>query len=48
MPKSSQKNHWTLAATLIFATGGIVGWPLLYLAPALRFVFEKLFTYGAV
>lgn len=45
-PNSSQNNRRTLATTLIFATGGIVGWPF-SLALALPFVFEELFIYGA-
>ena len=45
-PTSSQNNRRTLATTLIFATGGIVGWPFA-LALALPFVFEELFIYGA-
>ena len=45
-PNSSQNSHRTLAATLVFASGGIVGWPFA-LALALPFVFEELFTYGA-
>lgn len=45
-PNSSQNNRRTLATTLIFATGGIVGWPFA-LALALPFVFEELFIYGA-
>ena len=44
-PNSSQNNRRTLAATLIFATGGVVGWPFA-LALALPFVFEELFIYG--
>ena len=45
-PNSSQNKHRTLAATLVFALGGIVGWPFA-LALALPFVFEELFIYGA-
>ena len=45
-PNSSQNNRRTLAATLIFATGGIVGWPFA-ITLALPFVFEELFIYGA-
>jgi len=45
-PNSLQNNHRTLATTLIFATGGIVGWPFA-LALALPFVFEELFIYVA-
>lgn len=44
-PSSSQNSHRTLATTLIFASGGIVGWPFA-LALALPFVFEELFVYG--
>ena len=40
--KSLQNNHRTLAATLVFASGGIVGWHFA-LALALPFVF----IYGA-
>ena len=44
--KILQNNHRTLAATHVFASGGIVGLPLaLALAP---FVFEELFIYSAV
>lgn len=45
-PSSSQNNNRTLVTTLIFASGGIVGWPFA-LALALPFVFEELFVYGA-
>lgn len=45
-PSSSSNNHRTLAATLLFATGAIVGWPFA-LALAIPFVFEELFVYGA-
>ena len=45
-PNSSQNNHRTLAATHVFVSGGIVGWPFA-LALALPFVFEELFIYGA-
>ena len=44
--KILQNNHRTLAATHVFALGGIVGLPFaLALAP---FVFEELFIYSAV
>src|SRR6266545_1471791 len=45
-PSSSSNKHRTLAATLLFATGAIVGWPFA-LALAIPFVFEELFVYGA-
>jgi len=45
-PSSSSNKHRTLAATLLFATGAIVGWPFA-LALAIPFVFEELFIYGA-
>jgi len=41
----SQSNRRTLLATLLFATGGIVGWPFA-LALAIPFVFEELFVFG--
>ena len=44
-PSSSQNNRRTLATTLIFALGGIVGWPFA-LALAFPFIFEDLFVYG--
>ena len=44
-PSNSQNNRRTLATTLIFASGGIVGWPFA-LALALPFVLEELFVYG--
>ena len=44
-PSNSQNKLRTLATTLIFALGGIVGWPFA-LALALPFVFEELFIHG--
>ncbi|KAF8971754.1 glycosyltransferase family 22 protein [Flammula alnicola] len=45
-PTSTKNSRRTLAATLLFATGAIVGWPFA-LALAIPFVFEELFVYGA-
>ncbi|KAI0068066.1 asparagine-linked glycosylation 9 protein isoform a [Artomyces pyxidatus] len=45
VPPSSRDNKRTLKATLLFATGAIVGWPFA-LALAIPFVFEELFIYG--
>ncbi|KAF8167320.1 glycosyltransferase family 22 protein [Crassisporium funariophilum] len=45
-PTTSKDSRRTLAATLLFATGGIVGWPFA-LALAIPFIFEELFVYGA-
>nr|KAF8634960.1 hypothetical protein AX15_000686 [Amanita polypyramis BW_CC] len=45
-PSSMANNRRTLAATLFFAIGGIVGWPFA-LALALPFIFEELFVFGA-
>ncbi|EGN93107.1 glycosyltransferase family 22 protein [Serpula lacrymans var. lacrymans S7.3] len=45
-PASIKNNRRTLFATLLFATGAIVGWPFA-LALAIPFVFEELFIYGA-
>ncbi|KAJ7170207.1 glycosyltransferase family 22 protein [Mycena filopes] len=45
-PSSAQNNRRTLAATLLFATGAIVGWPFA-LALAVPFVFEELFIFSA-
>ncbi|KAF7307149.1 Glycosyltransferase family 22 protein [Mycena indigotica] len=45
-PASAQNNHRTLAATVLFATGAIVGWPFA-LALAIPFVFEELLVFGA-
>lgn len=45
-PASLANNKRTLAATLLFATGAIVGWPFA-LAIAIPFVFEELFIYSA-
>jgi len=44
-PSSSQNSRRTLVTTLIFASGGIVGWPFA-LALALPFVLEELFVHG--
>lgn len=46
IPTSSKNAHRTFAATLLFAVGGIVGWPF-SLALAIPFVLEELFVYGA-
>ncbi|KAF7347560.1 Mannosyltransferase [Mycena venus] len=45
-PSSAQNNQRTLAATLLFATGAIVGWPFA-LALAIPFVLEELFVFSA-
>ncbi|KAJ6502660.1 glycosyltransferase family 22 protein [Mycena vulgaris] len=45
-PSSAQNNRRTLAATLLFATGAIVGWPFA-LALSIPFVFEELFIFSA-
>ncbi|KAF9535593.1 glycosyltransferase family 22 protein [Crepidotus variabilis] len=44
-PSSSANKRRTLATTLLFATGAIVGWPFSLLL-AIPFVFEELFVYG--
>ena len=44
-PASLANNRRTRAATLIFATGGILGWPFA-LALALPFVLEELFVFS--
>ncbi|KDR85775.1 hypothetical protein GALMADRAFT_52757 [Galerina marginata CBS 339.88] len=44
-PTSSNKNRRTLLATLLFATGGIIGWPFA-LALAIPFILEELLVYG--
>ena len=44
-PASLNKTRKTLLATLLFATGAIVGWPFA-LALSLPFVFEELFVAG--
>ncbi|KAM6498713.1 glycosyltransferase family 22 protein [Amanita muscaria] len=44
-PSSMANGNRTLAATLLFATGGIVGWPFA-LALALPFVFEELLVFS--
>ncbi|KAF9486554.1 glycosyltransferase family 22 protein, partial [Pholiota conissans] len=46
IPTSSKNARRTLAATLSFAVGAVVGWPF-SLALAIPFVFEELFVYGA-
>lgn len=43
---SSGNYRRTLASTLLFAVGGIVGWPFA-LALAIPFIFEELFVSGA-
>lgn len=45
-PCSSSNNRRTLLSTLLFAVGGIVGWPFA-LALAIPFIFEELFVLGA-
>jgi alpha-1,2-mannosyltransferase len=45
-PSSAQNKQRTLAATVLFATGAIVGWPFA-LALAVPFVFEELFIFSA-
>lgn len=44
-PASLRNKRRTLAATLFFALGAIVGWPFA-LAISIPFVFEELFVYG--
>ncbi|KAL5535984.1 ALG9 [Sanghuangporus sanghuang] len=44
-PPSTENSRRTLCATLLFATGAIVGWPF-SLALAIPFVLEELFIYG--
>lgn len=44
-PPSNQKSLRTLAATVIFASGGIVGWPFA-LALSIPFILEEIFVYG--
>ena len=44
-PSSLQDSQRTLFATLLFATGAIVGWPF-SLALAIPFVIEELFIRG--
>jgi alpha-1,2-mannosyltransferase len=43
---SFQNTRRMFLATLLFATGGVVGWPFA-LALAIPFVFEELFVFGA-
>ncbi|KAK7063943.1 mannosyltransferase [Favolaschia claudopus] len=45
-PSSEANNRRTLAATLLFATGAIVGWPFA-LALSVPFVLEELFIFSA-
>ncbi|KAF8215850.1 glycosyltransferase family 22 protein [Mycena galopus ATCC 62051] len=45
-PSSAQNNRRTLAATVLFATGAIVGWPFA-LALSIPFVLEELFVFSA-
>jgi len=45
-PVSSKNHRRTILATLMFAAGGIVGWPFA-LALAIPFVVEELFIFGA-
>ncbi|QRV80297.1 glycosyltransferase family 22 protein [Ceratobasidium sp. AG-Ba] len=45
LPPSSSRTQRTLAATVLFAAGAIVGWPFSLLL-AVPFVFEELFLYG--
>ena len=42
---SLERTRRTLLATVLFAAGGIVGWPF-SLALAIPFVLEELFVYG--
>lgn len=44
-PAALQHRYRTYGATLLFATGAIVGWPF-SIALAIPFVFEELFIYG--
>lgn len=46
LPSSTGNKRRTFAATVIFALGGIVGWPFA-LALSIPFIFEELFVYGA-
>ena len=46
VPSSASNDNRTLAATLLFAVGGIVGWPFA-LALAIPFIIEELFVYSA-
>jgi alpha-1,2-mannosyltransferase len=45
-PSSVQNSRRTLAATLLFAAGAIVGWPFA-LALSIPFVYEELFVFSA-
>ncbi|KAF7302752.1 Mannosyltransferase [Mycena chlorophos] len=45
-PASANNSHRTLAATVLFALGAIVGWPFA-LALSVPFVFEELFIFSA-
>jgi len=45
-PTTTKNKQRTLVATLLFAAGGIIGWPFA-LALAVPFIFEELFVYGA-
>ncbi|KAJ3863018.1 glycosyltransferase family 22 protein [Lentinula novae-zelandiae] len=45
IPSSSRESQSTLYATLLYATGAIVGWPFA-LALAIPFVIEELFVYS--
>src|SRR5580698_7624724 len=45
-PSSLKNTRRTILATLLFATGAIVGWPFA-LALAIPFVFEELFIVSA-
>ncbi|KAJ3916979.1 glycosyltransferase family 22 protein [Lentinula edodes] len=45
IPSSSRESQRTLYATLLYATGAIVGWPFA-LALAIPFVIEELFVYS--
>ena len=45
-PCSIKNNRRTLAATVLFATAAIVGWPF-SLALAIPFVYEELFVVGS-
>lgn len=45
-PCSSSNNYRTLISTILFAAGGIIGWPFA-LALAIPFVLEEIFVSGA-
>lgn len=45
-PPSTENSRRTLYTTVLFAAGGIVGWPF-SLAISIPFIFEELFVRGA-